>query len=97
MKYKVTEDFRKKMNSMYKEFTENFRQKMERELDANTLRKGNFMCWTPWNQNEVYDEAVRHMYKLLDAIQLEEKAKVSEYAADVANFMAKIDDLYGEK
>ena len=81
---------------MYKEFTEKFRQRMEVELIANTQRKGDFRDWKPERFEEVLHEVDHHLSKLDLALRVGNKAQISEYAADIGNFMAKIDDLYGE-
>ena len=82
---------------MYKDFTERFRQRMEVELIANTQRKGDFLAWKPERFEEVLQEVDYHLAKLDLALSVGNKEQISEYAADVGNFMAKIEDLYGDK
>jgi hypothetical protein len=76
----------------------NFIQLMKQELLANQ-NKGKKGDWREWQPDELFmvAEINWHVAKLVQALHQGDAAKVSEYSADVANYMMKADELFGKK
>lgn len=77
-----------------------FAGKMREELLSNA-NKGDFMAWQP-SLYELVAETGYHMAKLNKAMlesgrdgSIEARKEVDEYAADIANYMAKISMMLG--
>lgn len=71
-----------------------FVNKIEHELYVNSLKKGDWHNWQP-NPFLLASEITWHFAKLLQAIENGDPVKVSEYAADVAAYCMKADEVYG--
>ena len=74
-----------------------FVQLMKRELLANQS-KGKKGDWREWQPDKLFmvSEINWHLAKLVQALHQDDAKKVSEYSADVANYMMKTDELFGE-
>lgn len=80
-----------------------FVARMDRELEANTAKKGPWRDWQGTREN-VINELRYHVDKLEEALEVDEPwhdpwepEKVAEYAADVANIAMKAWELWGKK
>lgn len=75
-----------------------FVKRMDLELCSNQARKGNWPDWHP-NLNESESELKHCVVKLIDALQAIEHdpKQISEFCADVANIVMKIDEEHGKK
>jgi hypothetical protein len=71
-----------------------FIARMNAELVANA-HKGDWTTWLP-SQAELGDELWHHYRKLLSALAGNERARVAEYSADLANLAMKAHQLFGE-
>lgn len=73
-----------------------FIKRMESELVTNSLKKGD---WKTWRPEKLYlvSEINWHLAKLIQALDSGDQNKITEYAADVANYMMKTDEIYGRK
>jgi len=71
-----------------------FVSRMEKELLANEERKGDWKAWEP-NPGEALGELSDHVGKLKAAVAEGDKARVSEFTADVANLSMMIDAQSG--
>jgi hypothetical protein len=70
-----------------------FIHKMEAELTANA-QKGDWRLWSP-SKMEVWDELKHHLSKLQYALAEGTPESTSEFAADTANILMKIDECFG--
>lgn len=70
-----------------------FAMKMAKELESNR-HKGAWADWSPDNEH-LGCELVHHTSKLMSALREGDAAKVSEHAADVANYAMKADEMHG--
>jgi len=66
---------------------------MQQELKANE-NKGHFSEWKP-DFATVRQELFHHVNKLAKAIACGDKERVSEHAADSANVLMKIEEVFG--
>ena len=73
-----------------------FVKRMEAELVSNSAHKGDWIEWQP-DKLLLVAELNWHLAKLVQAITSGDRKKISEYAADVANYGMKADETYGEK
>jgi hypothetical protein len=72
-----------------------FVKKMEWEIHENRQNgKGDWHGWKP-GKLLLVAEINWHVAKLIGAIERGDAVKISEYAADVANYMMKADEVYG--
>lgn len=70
-----------------------FVEQMRHELEANA-HKGSWAEWKPVPETALA-ELGHHYRKLGAAMATQNRAKVSEYSADCANVLMKIDEIYG--
>ena len=80
--------------SLYRRETEAFAYEMRTQLDANTPAKGNFNNWHP-TLDHLMQEIEHHQAKLFRALREGNRAKISEYSADIANYAMKAHQDYG--
>lgn len=74
-----------------------FAERMQRELDNNAPKRGNWAEWKPTPQQAI-SELDHHVTKLKAAIFHQIPAQVDEHTADVANICMKIAEMNdGEK
>ena len=72
-----------------------FLRAMQDELDAN-VRKGDWDAFRFVDRDHAVELLTEHGSKLIMAIRgLQPAEKIREYAADVANMAAKIDECFG--
>lgn len=69
--------------------------RMENELVHNAENKGDWLEWKPDFQL-LNSELLHHYTKLIGAVAAGDRAKVSEYSADVANYAMKFDEIFGD-
>lgn len=71
-----------------------WRMKNELTVNQNVDHKGD---WRKWKPEKLYlvSEINWHFAKFIQALNDGNKAKISEYSADVANYMMKADSEYG--
>lgn len=74
---------------------EKFAAQMERELERNA-HKGDWQAWRP-TRSALVSELRHHMAKLEKAILGSQRAAVSEFSADVANYAVKAFECYGSR
>lgn len=70
-----------------------FFARMERELRVNTS-KGDWSTWRP-DRMACMDELHHHLRKLGRAIRLNDKDRVAEFCADLANISMKTAEIHG--
>ncbi len=70
-----------------------FIARMQAELEANA-HKGDWPAWHP-TPALARSELEHHVRKLLAALERGDREKVTEHAADVANYVMKIAEVYG--
>jgi len=73
---------------------EEMAREMRMELLAN-VRKGNRQVWKAMPPMQLLMEVYYHAGKLQQAIVCEDKQKIREYAADVANMAMMVADAFG--
>ncbi|HLM61147.1 MAG TPA: hypothetical protein VK308_10100, partial [Pyrinomonadaceae bacterium] len=73
-----------------------FIERMEAELLSNSAHKGDWISWLP-DKLLLVAELNWHLAKLVQAIMDNDSSKVSEYAADIANYGMKADEIYGNQ
>lgn len=71
-----------------------FAELMNRELQNNAV-KGSFTDWEP-TKRELLAEIDHHLNKFKVALSADDHDKITEYAADIANFCMKAHEQYGE-
>ncbi len=69
-------------------------RRMDHEVKANTEKKGDWNAWKP-DLPLAWTEFVHHTRKLEAALNLYVPQSISEHVADCANFLMKIDELFG--
>lgn len=71
-----------------------FIERMDAELVTNSKTKGDWKNWMP-DKLLLISEITWHFSKLVTALMNDDRQKVSEYAADLANYGMKADEVYG--
>lgn len=71
-----------------------FVKRMEEELQANG-HKGDWKKWKPSALGGL-SELNHHVTKLINALEREDRKKVTEYSADIANASMKIAEVHGQ-
>jgi hypothetical protein len=74
--------------------TGRFAKLMDRELQENA-HKGNWEDWKPTSQ-ELLSEVTHHLDKLKFVLARFNRPAVTEFSADIANFMQKTHEMYGQ-
>ena len=69
--------------------------RMGKEVLANA-HKGDWLTWSP-TEAVAMEEIYHHVGKLRNALLEKDRAKISEYTADIANLCMKIDEVHGLK
>ncbi|MFZ4776798.1 MAG: hypothetical protein ACOYM3_15615 [Terrimicrobiaceae bacterium] len=72
-----------------------FFRRMDRELQGNAS-KGDWKAWKP-DRMLCMDELHHHLRKLGRALRLNDKDRVAEFAADLANIAMKTAEIHGAK
>lgn len=74
--------------------TQQFQERMLQELETNA-HKGNWHKWTPLLLEWIL-EMNHHLNKLYKALREDNKERICEYSADVANLALKAYTLFGK-
>lgn len=67
---------------------------MNRELVNNSRTKGDWKTWLP-DKLLLISEITWHFSKFVQALMIDNREKISEYAADIANYAMKADETFG--
>jgi hypothetical protein len=71
-----------------------FFRRMDKELQIYACRKGSWLAWKP-DRATCMAELNYHLAKLGRAIQLNDKERVAEFCADLANVAMKTAEIHG--
>lgn len=80
--------------SIYAKSINRFARVMQAELEINSETKGDFAKWAP-TMEHLLSEIDHHVAKLKDALANKDKPAVTEFSADVANYMMKAHQVFG--